>query len=474
MKTLLLITFFLAFINICNAQIDSLYLGQKPPGDVPEIFDPERVSVSDRNEYCPVFSPDGKAFYFTVTDEINWNPAYIMVSRFTEGSWTDPEILDLPGKDLDWGNCFSADGNTMIFNSANSDWDIDMYSVTKSGDSWIDGAPLSSTINEVGSAIATSIADDGTLYFRSSVGDYTQGINEIFYSPLEDGAYDTLYAMEMPVNTKYPEDYPSISPDKSFLIFYRNATSSSRGVYVSFNMNDRWTNPKNMELELSGSQPGGGSISPDGKYFFYQGPGKDIYWVALEGKLDSLKNSNYAPYVMIPIKDTVTDIDQNYSFTLPDSMFIDDDGNETLTISASLNDDSALPGFLNFDPQTKTLSGILSESGSYDIKLTATDTAEASTSDVFKLTVNRSTSLNGLETTDSFLVFPNPASASIHLKANSTTDFETYQIVDLCGKIVMQGALESEIIDVSELSKGIYVITIQSSQNILSRKIIIE
>jgi len=40
---------------------DSLYLGQKPPGDSAVVFAPGIVSVPGRNVPCISFSPDGKS-----------------------------------------------------------------------------------------------------------------------------------------------------------------------------------------------------------------------------------------------------------------------------------------------------------------------------------------------------------------------------------------------------------------------------
>jgi len=61
-----------------------------------------------------------------------------------------------------------------------------------------------------------------------------------------------------------------------------------------------------------------------------------------------------------------------------------------LTWMATLSDDSSLPAWLTFDPETLLLSGTPENGdvGTIEIKVTVTDMGEASASDLFLLTVN--------------------------------------------------------------------------------------
>ena len=50
------------------------FLGQKPPGNIPEIFAPGIIST-EAHEFSCCFSPDGKEFYFTrMHPELRQNP----------------------------------------------------------------------------------------------------------------------------------------------------------------------------------------------------------------------------------------------------------------------------------------------------------------------------------------------------------------------------------------------------------------
>jgi hypothetical protein len=82
---------------------------------------------------------------------------------------------------------------------------------------------------------------------------------------------------------------------------------------------------------------------------------KDIYWVG-SGFIDSLKYTNFIPYVLNLIPDQTAIKGELFTFTIPDTTFVDDDGNNTLTYHAKLTNGSPLPAWLSkvFIPQAKT------------------------------------------------------------------------------------------------------------------------
>ncbi|MBE5213575.1 putative Ig domain-containing protein, partial [Pectobacterium quasiaquaticum] len=70
--------------------------------------------------------------------------------------------------------------------------------------------------------------------------------------------------------------------------------------------------------------------------------------------------------------------------------FTDPDVGDTLTLSATLADGSALPSWLSFNPATGTFSGTPANGdvGSLSIRVTATDGSNAAVSTTFALTVS--------------------------------------------------------------------------------------
>jgi hypothetical protein len=76
-----------------------------------------------------------------------------------------------------------------------------------------------------------------------------------------------------------------------------------------------------------------------------------------------------------------------FSFTLPLETFFDDDGNNTLTYSATLSDGSPLPAWLVFDSASQTFSGTPAAVTSITVKVTASDQNSTTASCAFSFIV---------------------------------------------------------------------------------------
>ena len=98
--------------------------------------------------------------------------------------------------------------------------------------------------------------------------------------------------------------------------------------------------------------------------------------------------SNNAPVISSAIANASTNEDAPYSYDAS-ANFSDADNGDTITYSAALSDDSRLPDWLSIDSSTGVISGT-PDNGDVDIiamRITATDTASASVSDTYTLTV---------------------------------------------------------------------------------------
>jgi len=93
---------------------------------------------------------------------------------------------------------------------------------------------------------------------------------------------------------------------------------------------------------------------------------------------------NDMPVLDNAIPDQAATEDAAFSYQVAANSFSDVDG--VLTYSATLADGSALPGWLSFDPATRTFSGTPTEPGVVSIKVTASD-GSLETSDIFDLTI---------------------------------------------------------------------------------------
>lgn len=371
MKKNLLILICSLFTSFSFSQID--YFGQTPPGATPEIFSPGFISLENQHEFNPVFSPDGKEFYFTISNPPTWSFSKTMVSRFVNNEWTEPEEIDFGGDNIDWGNCFSPDGNTLYFNSAGTDWIFDIWYVHRMGSGWSTANKLSETINSIGSELAYSVSNDSVLYFRST----GEGNEDIYYSQKLNGQYDSYTRLMAPINTDKSELNPIIRKGDSCLIFTvkRAGNIFDRDICISFKSdNNQWSSPQILIQNATC-----GSITPDNKYLLYNAGTNymDIYWVELDSLINNVITSNKQP----------------------------------------------------------------------------------STGSV----------------TNDVLIFPNPTNKIIQIKTNDIIwKIQSIQIVDIRGEVVKQEKMECEVIDISNLSKGTYVINLVTNKEIISKKLVLE
>ena len=57
-----------------------------------------------------------------------------------------------------------------------------------------------------------------------------------------------------------------------------------------------------------------------------------VYWVRIDGLIDSLKHTNLSPYIKSLIENHTAVVGQPFSFTVPDNIFSDDDSKVALNI----------------------------------------------------------------------------------------------------------------------------------------------
>ena len=106
----------------------------------------------------------------------------------------------------------------------------------------------------------------------------------------------------------------------------------------------------------------------------------------------TVNNINDAPVLATPLDDQSVLEFEGFSFQIPANSFTDDDAihGDSLTLSATRADGSALPAWLTFDPVTGIFSGTpdRDDLGDLNIVVIATDQSGATTSDDFTLTVD--------------------------------------------------------------------------------------
>jgi Tol biopolymer transport system component len=246
----------------------------------PTIFAPSRISTGDYESH-PEFTPDGKTLYFLKSTP-DFNFWTIVLSRFENGLWSEPQVAPFSGQYSDADPFITADGKRMFFISRrpvnpnvspNAAGKLDIWVMDKTGSGdWSEPKDLGVPVNSEGSEFFPTLTKDGTLYFGSGRKGGKGGI-DLYRSRFVNGKYQEPENLGDAINTTFDEFEPFIAPDESFLIFMAAGRPDGRGgfdLYISYNRNGKWTQAQNLGAPInSQADELSPKITRDGKYFFW-------------------------------------------------------------------------------------------------------------------------------------------------------------------------------------------------------------
>ncbi|MBY3213843.1 DUF4082 domain-containing protein, partial [Rhizobium laguerreae] len=104
----------------------------------------------------------------------------------------------------------------------------------------------------------------------------------------------------------------------------------------------------------------------------------------------TIHGANDAPVLAVQTASQNAIVGSAFSFTLPTTTFTDVDSGETLAYAATSADGTALPAWLSFNASTRTFSGTATTSGSYGVRVTATDLGGLTANETFNIAVSTS------------------------------------------------------------------------------------
>ncbi|MBW9052600.1 DUF4082 domain-containing protein [Rhizobium mesosinicum] len=99
----------------------------------------------------------------------------------------------------------------------------------------------------------------------------------------------------------------------------------------------------------------------------------------------TIHGANDAPVLAVQTATQNATVGSAFSFVVPTTTFTDVDSGETLTYSATSADGTALPAWLAFNASTRTFSGTPTTSGTYGVKVTATDLGGLAANESFNI-----------------------------------------------------------------------------------------
>lgn len=249
---------------------ESDYLGQKPPGLVPEAFAPGIVTTNGY-EYGGAFTPDLKEFYFIKGNDES-RQQDVIVYRKVGRQWERSVFSPRKGQHV-----FAPDGQTMHLGKR-------FKERTDTGE-WSERKNLDAPFNDL-PIMRLSSSSNETYYFDEFRRDFTGAIR---YSRKINGQYEEPKLLSETINTG-KSFHPFIAPDESYLIFdsKRESGYGDSDLYISYRQKDgSWGEAINLGDKINTEKwEAAANVTPDGKYLFFNRnigsknyESVDIYWV---------------------------------------------------------------------------------------------------------------------------------------------------------------------------------------------------
>ena len=276
--------------------IENLYLGQKPPGLIPEIFAPGVISINGRSEHGISFSPELDEVYFSANHK-DEDPS-IYYSKLEGNEWTHPKKANFTkGEKVGEMHPFVNPTGDQIYFTAHDEFtlpehkeSIKTWYVDRLENSWSNAIQLDSPVNE-DFVFYSNQAKNGDLYYTNV------SKRKMYYAPYKNGKFPKV--KELGIEFGF---HGFISPSQDYLVVNaRNKEDAQRksDIYVYFKKkDDTWSKPINLGKDVNSNFgetcP---SITPDGKYLFFsryneEGGVPNFYWASTE-IISKLKTSYF-------------------------------------------------------------------------------------------------------------------------------------------------------------------------------------
>jgi hypothetical protein len=180
-------------------------------------------------------------------------------------------------------------------------------------------------------------------------------------------------------------------------------------------------------------------------------------------------NQNDAPVVENPVgsrtKERLTLV-----IIFINDIFSDEDQEDVLTLSVSVEGENTLPAGIEYDEANKkiTINSLISLT-KFNIEIKATDQAGATAIDMVEVTVDFVTELKEIE--KEIYLFPNPANGFLNIEFTNTFKPKNARIYSIDGKLRREINIEIDSkIDIEYLESGLYLIMFQVGNQTIIKK----
>lgn len=263
------------------------YFGESFPGGEAQIF---LKGLVDENHSIQnlCFSPGGNEFYFVRTTLDN-DSSTIFFSKMINETWTKPKVVQFSGLYNDT-DPFIDPSNTMLYFASDrprpgeeDPWfDFNIWAVERNDTTWSEPVYVE-YVNTMEDEYHPSVSNNQTIYF-SSAQTGSEGYWDIYTAKKINGVYSDVTKVDAPINSKYRDWDPFISPDESFILFASDRAGGFGGGDIYFARktgNGNWSEAINLGEAVNTNEyeycP---RLSYDNKFLFFTrlgATGEDFY-----------------------------------------------------------------------------------------------------------------------------------------------------------------------------------------------------
>ncbi|NQU85529.1 MAG: PD40 domain-containing protein [Mariniphaga sp.] len=282
---------FLSFDFHSHSQtIDYKGLGELPVGKKVTEFAPGLITKSETFERVVAFNPDGSELFFSTVEE-GFSNQRILISKYVNGKWKEPEIAEF-SKEYNCAEPFISPNGKQLFFVSNrppgNGWDFDIWMAQRINDGWSEPKRLNENINTNEGEWHPAVSSRGDLYFASArKGGLGNG--DLYIAKIENGNYSKSENIGAILNTEHNEWDPYIDPKGRYIIFKsdRPGGYGHMDMYISLWKNNKWSEPKNLgPLINTKYMDDTGDVTPDGKYLIFARRNNwdfmNIYWIEFD------------------------------------------------------------------------------------------------------------------------------------------------------------------------------------------------
>ncbi len=258
-----------AVLGADEGTVTGNYLGQQPPGLVPEPF---ARNVLPEGAYAGTFSPDLSEFYFNTPG--SGGLTAISGLRLVDGQWVEADFV-VP---YAFEPHISPNGDRMFYVLEDGSGRGQGYVSPRTQDGWGEPLLLPTSVNGATyfPMYFTSTLDGTLFWTKLSAG------ARLVSAPYAAGAYAPARDLAFSLNSRTACSHPGVAPDGSYVLFDAQQGTQT-DIYVSFATGDGGWSSAAKVTEISSAQEDemAASVSPDGKYVFFarMSGAFGIYWV---------------------------------------------------------------------------------------------------------------------------------------------------------------------------------------------------